>query len=103
MSPSFKEDNGSVTALAARVEAGEMVPAGRPRSVDDPHVAFGFQPGEEVLHFLEPLGRMALPLRDLAGDAAAARASGRICVGLPGNFLSVRLGSSSIGPVGSTT
>lgn len=38
------------------------------RSVDDPHVAFGLQPGEEVLHLLEALGRVNFPLRDLADD-----------------------------------
>src|SRR3954470_23998169 len=37
-------------------------------SADDLHVAFGRQPGEEVLHFLQPLWRMALPFFDLADD-----------------------------------
>ena len=56
---------------------------------------------DTVFHVFELLGRMPLPCPHLAHNAQRL-----LCAigfgGLPGNFLSVRLGSSMIGPVGST-
>jgi hypothetical protein len=54
-----------------------------------------------VLHGFEFFVGVTLPIYDLARDSKRIRARYDF-VGLPGYFLSVRLGSSSIGPVGST-
>ena len=70
------------------------------RLIDD-FGAFRFEAREAVLHVLQLLDRVALPLRHLRNNAQRiARAVGEGWIA--GNLLFVRLGSSSIGPVGST-
>jgi hypothetical protein len=68
---------------------------------DDEILPRDLRPGETLgLHGLERFGGVPLPIRDLARRSDCRERYD--FVGLPGYFLSVRLGSSIIEPVGST-